>query len=240
MKETYISREYRRVISPRGLKCYRVCIGESDLYICTKSDLSKIAYNSLKKYRSELEDYVRTHPGFVKAFRPFPSTAFAPPIVREMSEAASRFGVGPMACVAGAIADYVGRDLLDKSSEVIVENGGDIFSAGGVWRTVRIFAGAKNPIFHLIVSDTDSGIGICTSSASIGPSVSLGIAEAVTVVASTATLADAAATFLGNMVHSSVDIEMALEKSADYPEIRGVAIVAGGRIGLRGDIRLQA
>lgn len=239
MVGSYASREYRGIISPKGLKCYRVCIKESDLFVCTKSDLSEIAFSSLEKYRRDLEDYARAHPGFVKAFRPFPATVFAPPIVCEMSEAASRFGVGPMACVAGAIADYVGRDLLEKSSEVIVENGGDIFSAGGVQRTVRVFAGRKNPIFHLIVSDTHNGIGICTSSASVGPSVSFGIADAVTVVANTATLADAAATFLGNMIRSAGDIGMALEKSAEYAEIRGVAIVAGGKIGLRGEIQLK-
>jgi len=239
LESTYISREYRKIISPKGLICYRVSIRESDLYVCTKSDLRDLAFHSLERYRTDLEIYIETHPNFALSFKPLPATASAPSIVLEMTRAAERFDVGPMACVAGAIADFVGRDLLDESDEVIVENGGDIFSAGEKERTVRVFAGRANPLFHLNIADTKSGVGICTSSASVGPSVSLGIADAVTVVADTGALADAAATFLGNMIHSAEDIQKALEKSSEYPEIRAVVIVAGEKIGIRGEVQLQ-
>jgi ApbE superfamily uncharacterized protein (UPF0280 family) len=233
-----IERAYRGVMEPAGLTCYEVAIGESDLYVCTRGDHADEARQSLTSHRSELESYLEKHLSFGTSFRPVPASGDAPEIVCEMIAAAEVFDVGPMASVAGAIAQYVGADLLEHCPEVIVENGGDIFLAGGGKRQVRIFAGASSPPVHVTVKDSANGVGLCTSSATVGPSISLGEADAVTVLAGTATTADAAASAIGNMVRSADDIEGALEKASGYSQILGVVIVVGGSIGAWGSLEL--
>lgn len=236
--EPYTERRYRGVMEPAGLTCYRVAEGESDLYVCTKGDLKAQAAGSLSRHRAGLEAYLLAHPSFGTSFTPLPAASGAPGIVRDMAEAAERFGVGPMAAVAGAIADHVGRDLLGRSGEVIVENGGDLFLAGGRKRVIRVFAGEGRPTLHLVVEDTPEGVGLCTSSAGVGPSVSLGIADAVTVLAGTAALADAAATALGNMVGSRDDVGKVLEIAARFGDVMGVVLVVGEVLGARGELEI--
>ncbi len=231
-------RVYRGIMEPAGLTCYEVAIGESDLYICTKRDLAERARESLASHRQELESYLEKHLSFGTSFRPVPAAGDAPEIVLEMVRAAEIFDVGPMASVAGAIAQYVGTDLLNHSPEVIVENGGDIFLAGGGKRKVRIFAGAASPIVHVTIDDSAKGVGLCTSSATVGPSISLGEADAVTVLGATATLADTAASAIGNIVHGADDIEGALKEASGYSQILGVVIVAGGSVGVWGALEL--
>lgn len=213
-------------------------MGESDLYVCARTDLSGLARKSLAAHRGALEGYLRVHVTFGKSFRPVPAAGQAPPIVADMARAAEVFEVGPMACVAGAIAQHVGKDLLERSAEVIVENGGDLFLAGGGRRRVRVFGGADVPAFDVKVEAPPGGVGLCTSSARVGPSVSLGKAEAVTVLAPTATLADAAATAFGNTVYGAEDIAGALAAAERHPEVLGAVIVAGGSIGAWGAIEL--
>lgn len=242
--EEYVERGYRGVIEPAGLVCYKVELGESDLYVCTHGDLSAAAGESLRWHRAELEAYLASHPSFGTSFRPLPVSSGAPDIVADMGRAAEVFDVGPMACVAGAVAQYVGMDLMNESDEVIVENGGDIFLAGGAAsgagsaRKVRIFAGSEMPPVEIAICDRPEGVGLCTSSGSIGPSISLGGADAVTVLAATATLADAAATAIGNRVRGADDIKSALEMASGFGEILGVVVVAGGSLGAWGAIEL--
>lgn len=237
-RDPYVEREYRRIIKPAGLECYRVVSGESDLFICTESDLEKRATESLAACRSDLEEYLRSHPEFGTSFMPLPASSGAPGIVKEMASASETFNVGPMASVAGAVAQYVGLELIAHSHEVLVENGGDLFLAGGKRRKVRIFAGEGSQTVDIIIEDRPGGVGLCTSSAKVGPSVSLGEADAVTVLSPTATLADAAATAIGNSVVSQEDISGALEMATGYDEVLGVVVIAGGSVGVWGEIEV--
>ncbi|MDD5749104.1 MAG: UPF0280 family protein [Actinomycetota bacterium] len=234
--EKHVLRAYRSVMNPRGLECYSCRIEESDLFICTDKNMRELARDSLSHIRAELEDYLGKHPHFGISFKPVPATENAPLIVQDMAEAAFVFEVGPMASVAGAVAQHVGLNLLKVSKQVIVENGGDIFMAGDRKRKVRIFAGKPSQTVDIIINDEVDGIGLCTSSATVGPSISLGDAEAVTVLAKTATLADAAATAIGNMIHSPDDMEAAIEYARKFPQIRGVVIIIHGSIGAWGEI----
>ncbi|MBU4302590.1 MAG: UPF0280 family protein [Actinobacteria bacterium] len=231
-------REYRGVMEPEGLICYRVAIGESDLYVCTEGEFESRARESLAKRRRELEEYLGRHSGFGLSFKPIPAVGDAPDIVVEMARASAVFDVGPMAAVAGAIAQSVGRDLLRFSRQVIVENGGDVFMAGGSERRVRVFAGEGAPAVDVKVVDTPEGLGFCTSSATVGPSVSLGAADAVAVLAPTATLADAAASAFGNMVHSPEEIGEVLARASEFSEILGIIVVAGGSTGVWGGLEI--
>lgn len=231
-------RAYRAVMEPKGLKCFSLKIGESDLYVCTTGDTLEAARDSLERHRAELESYLASHSTFGTSFKPVPAASGAPGIVADMAEAGQAFDVGPMASVAGAIAQWVGTDLLAASGEVIVENGGDIFLAGGGRRRIRIFAGADSRDVDIIVEDSAKGIGVCTSSATVGPSVSFGAADAVTVVATTATIADAAATAIGNVVMRLQDIEAGLEMASSFDEVDGAVIMLQGSMGAWGKVEI--
>ncbi len=238
MDEPYSERIYRAVIEPAGLSCYSVVIGESDLYICTQKNHSAEAGESLMRHRAGLEEYLARHLTFGTSFKPVPVASEAPPIVTAMATAAEACDVGPMASVAGAVAQFVGTDLLGLSGRVIVENGGDLFLAGGGPTKVRIFAGAGSPGVDVLVEDAPEGVGLCTSSATVGPSISLGAADAVTVLARTATLADAAATAIGNVVLVPDDIENGLQMASRLDGVSGAVVLLQGSMGVWGKVEI--
>jgi len=237
-EEHSAERAYRGVMEPEGLTCYSLKIGESDLYICASGETADVARKSLERHRAELEAYLAAHTSFGTSFKPVPAATGAPGIVADMAAAGQAFDVGPMASVAGAIAQWVGTDLLSVSSEVIVENGGDIFLGGGGRRRIRIFAGADSRDVDIIVEDSPDGTGVCTSSATVGPSVSFGAADAVTVIAATATIADAAATAIGNVVLRPEDIGSGLEIAATFEQVQGAVIVLQGSMGAWGKVEI--
>ena len=107
--------------------------------------------------------------------------------------AAQAAGVGPMAAVAGALAEQVGQRLLKSTSEVIIENGGDIFIGARQILTVGVYAGGSPLSLKLgLRIDPAKGIrGICTSSGTVGHSLSFGKADAVCVLSDSCALADA-------------------------------------------------
>jgi len=157
-----------------------------------------------------------------------------------MAEAAQTAGVGPMAAIAGAIAECVGRELLEFSPEVIVENGGDIFLKVLHRRTIGIYAG-DSPLtgkIGLQIEAKDTPLGVCTSSGTVGHSLSFGRADAVAVLAPSAALADAAATAIGNRVNKPEDIDKALELARGIAGLKGVVIIIGESIGVQGNIKL--
>jgi len=190
--------------------------------------------------RQQLEAYIARHPGFLTSLVPWPADPFAPPVVREMIDAAAAAGVGPMAAVAGALAARVGRHLAPWSPEVIVENGGDIFLTIAGPATVALFAGAS-PLSHRVGLNLDpalSPLGVCTSSGTVGHSLSFGRADAACVLAKSTALADAAATALGNRVQGPDSIAPALEWIAGVPEILGALVVVGEKLGAWGRVEL--
>jgi ApbE superfamily uncharacterized protein (UPF0280 family) len=157
-----------------------------------------------------------------------------------MYRAATAAGVGPMAAVAGAVARWVGRMLREKSDWVIVENGGDIHIDTGRPVTVGLYAGTS-PFSGRIGLRLDPGpmpLGVCTSSATVGPSLSFGRADAATVVSRDAALADAAASGLGNRISGPADLEAALSWVLDVPGVMGALAVCGGRMAARGEIEI--
>jgi hypothetical protein len=232
--------DYRVWVDSQGLHSYIVSLGESDLYIATTTDLSAKASVILRRQRALIEDYIRANPGFSSSLEPLPCPEDAPPIIRNMCLAAQAAGVGPMAAVAGAVADYIGRELGRFSTEVIVENGGDIYLHGKGNRTIAIYAG-NSPLSGKVGVEIDLGggaAGVCTSSGTVGHSLSFGKADAAVALASSATLADAAATALGNRVKNSGDIEAGLALAAAITGISGAVIIVGDHIGAWGAVKL--
>ena len=131
------------------------------------------------------------------------------------------------------------NDLLKYTKELVVENGGDIYIAGTKERIAGIYAGNSClGKLGIKVSPEDLPVSICTSSATVGHSLSFGKADAVTVLSKDACIADAAATAVGNMVKSADDIEKALKKAQNISGVTGVIIIIGEQMGVWGKIQL--
>jgi ApbE superfamily uncharacterized protein (UPF0280 family) len=236
----YKDKLYRSLIKDDYLKSYQVKVSETDLLIRTDSDLSKIALQSIIKHRNFIEEYIRKTPEYLTSLVPIDEDPNAPVIVRDMLKYSKLAGVGPMASVAGAIAEFVGQDLMNYSETVIVENGGDIFLKVRNEARVGIYAGAS-PLsmkLRIRINPWDTPLGVCTSSATVGHSLSFGIADAVCVTAKSAVLADATATRIGNRIKRKEDIKIAIEEGLGIQEIKGVMIIVGDTMGAAGDIEL--
>ena len=234
----YEERYYRNVTKPRDLICYEVVHKETDLLCCTKTDLSVSIKERIFSYRHQLDEYIRVKPVFKESLTPLENDPLAPAIAREMIAASSTLNVGPMATVAGAVAEFIGRDIMDLSDVFIIENGGDIYLKTDIERIVQIYA-KDSPFSEKIgikIKPNDSPYGVCTSSATVGPSLSLGNADAVCIVADSALFADGLATYLGNIVKKKDDISIAIEKGQQFPGVIGILIILGEHLGIWGDL----
>jgi len=233
-------RDYRHVMAAHGLVRTDLALEESDLTILARCDVRKEAAGLLRACRSDIEGYFRRDRSFRAALCPVLPLPDAPGTVRAMITAAAATGVGPMAAVAGAIAEYVGRGLLPLTSEVIVENGGDIFLSTRRVRRVALWAGRS--AFHLRLAleihPQDCPLAVCTSSGTFGHSLSFGRADAAVAVAKDAALADAAATAIGNLVQSATDIQAALSFARSVPGLTGGLVVVGDQFGAWGPLRI--
>jgi hypothetical protein len=233
-------REYRRLVRAKGKFVFEVRVEETDLLITADDDLTTEAWDAACQARDRIREYGKAHQGFFDSLQPLPEDPDAPLIVQEMLKAGIAAGVGPMAAVAGAVAEYVGRALLPRSREVVVENGGDIFLCGMDEAVAAIYA-ATSPLSQkvaLCVKVGDEGLGVCCSSATVGPSLSLGQADAAVLVGRPAALADAAATAVGNLVKSANDMEAALARGMAIEGVAGVVVIIGETLGAKGDLEL--
>jgi len=236
----YEERTYRSLIYKDNLISYNVKIDSSDLFISSDTNMTDEAMKSLGRHRHFLETYIRNHPEFRSSLSPLPEDNLAPPIVRNMLLQSKICGVGPMASVAGAVSECVGNDLLGDTENLIIENGGDIFLKSAKERTVSVYAGESSLSFKInfVVKPENTPLGICTSSATVGPSLSFGKADAVCVISRSATLADAAASAIGNRVKSKNDLKTALDSGIRIPGVSGIIIIIGNDMGAIGEVEL--
>ncbi len=236
----YEPRTYRHWVKGKDLISFNVVVKETDLYIRASRNLKSKAFKLVLKYRDTLERYIERHPSFLTSLNPLPIGDDAPHIVKSMLESARKVGVGPMASVAGAIAEFVGTELLAFSPEVIIENGGDIFLRSLGKRIVGIYAG-KSPLtgkISLEIDGEDTPLGICTSSGTVGHSLSYGTADAVVVLSQSATLADAAATAIGNLIKQPGDIPSGIEFAKGIEGLKGLLIIKDDKVGLWGEVKI--
>jgi uncharacterized protein len=224
--ESKILRSYRR-FSHKGA-VYRIA-----------STCYETVIENIKNLRSEIESYIELCPEFATTLIPISQTIDAPSIVQDMINAAAAAGVGPMAAVAGAIAQHAARAAYETDGkEVIIENGGDIFLYSDEEVAVSLYAGSS-PLAHRLAFRIKSGelpLAVCSSSGAMGHSKSFGTADLVTVTGKNAALADAVATSLCNLVQSKTDIEKVLEKAESLAGINGVLIIKGDKLGMVGQL----
>ena len=232
-------RAYRDSVKTVDLVPFNITELESDIQVFAKSNLGREGRLSLQKYRNELKD-IKKEPNFLISLKPMESKRYAPEIAAAMCRAAKSANVGPMAAVAGAISKYIGLSLLKLTDEIIIENGGDIFIKTKKDRRILIYAG-NSPFSNkigLLLPGNDEEYGVCTSSGTVGHSLSFGKADAAVVLAKDVILADAAATATGNAVKNENDIEKGIETAMSITGVEGVLIIIGDKMGAFGNINI--
>ena len=236
----YQERTYRKLVSTEKLTTFQVVVKETDLLVHAAGKLMPETRELVLEHRGYVEAYIKAYPEFMTTLDPWRHAGPAPNIISDMINAGARAGVGPMAAIAGAIAENVGLGLLDFTDQVIVENGGDVFIKTNTPVTVGIFAGSS-PLSMQVgirLNCEKKAAAVCTSSGTLGHSLSLGLADAVCVVADSCALADAAATATGNLIQSPADINDAIAAGQRIAEITGIVIIAGEKIGVWGDLEI--
>ena len=237
----YKERRYRQWVKCEGLVTFEVKELETDLLISAKTNLEVRARESILNYRQDIERYIKSNKDFCTSLEPVNVDEDTPRIIKVMSSAAGKVSMGPMASVAGAIAEFVGRDMLAYSDEVIVENGGDIFIKTNTKRILGIYAGEDSPFsgkLAIEVLPQENGSGVCTSSGTVSHSLSFGKADAVLIMSSDTALADAVATATGNIVKNKDCIEKGIDYAKSIDGVKGALILAGDKMGSWGNIKL--
>jgi uncharacterized protein len=236
----YKERSYRKSVKATGLVSFQVSIKETDLWVSAGRSLERETRDLVLDSRHQIERYIASHPTFLTSLVPLPLDPMAPPLVKEMMESVRPIGVGPMASVAGAIAQYVGKGLLQFTDQVIVENGGDIFLEVKRDVTVSVFAAesALSQKIGILAPKDRMPLGICTSSGTVGHSLSLGAADAACVISSSATFADGAATALGNRIRGKKDLQRLGSWAESIPGILGCLVILGDHMAAWGEVEL--
>jgi len=246
----YQNKFYRNFEDSSRWVNFQVKVDTTDLFISGNCDdtknfqgikkMTQSAFKKVKQLRKDLDNHLKQNESFLFSFRPlkiFKTDSF---LVKRMYQASNLAQVGPMAAVAGGIAELVGKTLLKESKEIMVENGGDLWLKVSEEVIINIFT---NNIFfkdkiNLKIYSKQTPAGICTSSGRLGPSFSYGRADAVTILAKDAFLADAVATSAANKIKIKKDIEPTLDYALSIAGVWGVVVVLGDQLALKGDLEL--
>lgn len=241
MSDIQYERTYRQLVhSP--LPHMRVTVQETDLSVYASKITPGQVREAVIEQRGYIEGYIHRYPEFNRALMPWPDDPMAPPIIKNMIAAGKNAGVGPMSAVAGAVAESVGRSFLSLSDELIIENGGDIFLSTRRTLSVGIFAG-YSPLsmkVGLKIKPSPKPQAICTSSGTVGHSLSHGKADAVCVLSYSCAIADAGATAIGNHIKCPDEIETAIGWGRDIPGILGILVIIEDKMGMWGEIELTS
>ncbi|MFO7635838.1 MAG: UPF0280 family protein [Clostridia bacterium] len=234
----YEKRSYRDLFENK-LTWFEVSVGETDLMVGCSADLQKETLREVRRLRKSLDSFIRLHPEFSTSLVPL-SYEDANGIIRDMEQAGIKAGTGPMAAVAGAIAMHIANRLREHSTEVFVENGGDLYIYSEEDRLIGIHAGQSvlSGKFAIRVKKCQLPMGVCTSSATVGHSLSFGKADAATVLSRDGALSDALATALCNRIQGKNDLGPALEWVRSIEGVSGAMAVMGDTMGAVGDIEL--
>lgn len=237
----YKERFYRQWVKSEGLVTFEVKELETDLLISAGKNLENKARESVLNYREDIQSYIKRDRSFYTSLEPINVDIDAPKIVKAMADAGKKASVGPMAAIAGAISEFVGRDLLAYTDEVIVENGGDIFMKTKVKRVLGIYAGKNSPFsgkLALEISPSSGGLGVCTSSGTVSHSLSFGSSDAALIISDDTALADAVATAMGNVVKNKDCIEKGIDLAKSIDGVKGALVIVGDKLGSWGEIKL--
>jgi hypothetical protein len=207
--------------------------------LARKQEYIETAKDELSVQRRIIENYTLQDPLFMDVLEPYEVSQKAPKIIRKMALASHYAGIGPMASVAGALAEFAVKAMVNAGAQyAVIDNGGDIAFFVDQPLTVGIYNG-HNRNFHLGLRFTDQNkfYSVCTSSSTVGPSISFGATDSTTIVGNDATLADAIATAVGNEITSKNDfiIKSVIENYLSIG-IDGIIVVIDDYVGYGGDL----
>lgn len=245
-KQAFLSthRAYRDSIVPQhGEQTFQVVLEHTDLFITAERDLSGPVLDLVRQLRGELKSFMLLTPGFRESLGPVPAPETAPRVAREMARAAQLCNVGPMAAVAGTFAHLVAEHFSTQSHNIIVENGGDITIYSTRERVVALLGDpASGARLGLRIPRGEFPVSLCGSSATIGPSLSLGQGELVVVRSKSGAFADAAATNLANLIDNGDDLDLVLRRAKELAPLGldGVFAQADGKLAVWGKMELVA
>ncbi|MDY6935992.1 MAG: UPF0280 family protein [Spirochaetota bacterium] len=234
----FSNRFYRDYSNTLRWKSFGVRVETTDLFIRARKDLSEYAKGIVEQNREEIREHILRQDCFLTSLQPVTRCEGVPAIIENMYSASEIANVGPMAAVAGAIAESVGMELLGQSEEVIVENGGDIYLKVVEPVVISIYVG-DSPFSGRIgirIDPDETPMGICTSSGKIGHSISFGRADAATIISYNTALSDAVATGMCNMVTAEDNIETAIEYAMSISKVRGAVVIYGDKLAAKGDV----
>jgi ApbE superfamily uncharacterized protein (UPF0280 family) len=207
--------------------------------ISDKEGAIEKAISSIKYHRKQLEKYIKEHPRFFYSLEPVPVDN-GPKVVMLMAEASAKANVGPMAAVAGVLADLAVEAMLNAGCKVaMVENGGEISAVSNQPIDIALAAGdaplSKEMGFRL----KEFPLGVATSSGLFSHALSFGEAEAVTLFAVDAGVADAAATAVANLIKGD-DVQgvirLGIDRALGIDGVKGVFILYRGVVGKAGQV----
>ncbi|MFA5149294.1 MAG: UPF0280 family protein [Candidatus Omnitrophota bacterium] len=225
----FMKRFYRDWTRAKEFYPTHIVAKETDLLVFTNKPLKAgFVEERIRAYRWDIENYINRDHRFLTALKPIPVEINASPIVKNMAEQSKKANVGPMSTVAGAIAEFLGHDLLKAGyKDVIVENGGDIFLKTRSRRKVGVYVGRSKlwSKLQLEIKPKDTPLGICTSSGTLGHSLSFGCADSVVIISKSPSLADAVATSTANRINSKDDLQRALDFARSVKGVLGVVII---------------
>ena len=210
---------------------------ESILTVVCDDGLRDEAFDALMEARFSIESKIAEDPFFGMTYYPYEASPSDDDIVRRMCEASKIADVGPMAGVAGAVAVHIAERLVSEgSSHAVVENGGDIAFYSPEPRLVGIFA--DHPVFRDLAfsMSSDRIVGMCSSSRTVGPSVSLGASSISTVISDDVVLADCCATALGNLAKDEGSLQGAVTDIGSRKGVTGCLACCGDKVAMFGDL----
>ena len=244
----YRERSYRSRFADDGRRWFCVKFLESDLWIGVDLDhycdaMEGETYSMLVELRRAMDAYLLMDPLYKAALTPYDAGLEAPDILKDMSRVSHKTGIGPMSAVAGAVALHVADFIKGKFAvkEVIVENGGDIYADASSDMDISVFAG-QSPLSERVglhIPASAFPCGICTSSGTVGPSLSLGRADAMMIVCRDVLLADSYATAMANRIQSVNDLQPVIEQIQNIPEILGALAVKDDKLAVCGLYELR-
>lgn len=222
---------------------FSLAVGESDLYIgyrgeVDRSIIEQSTLKQLRRLRQEILDY--PDPRLMTSLVPLFQHEEHSRLISSMLASAEQANVGPMAAVAGAIAQELGRHLLARHGleELVIENGGDLFLHLSEPVPVRLLA-PSSPFSGKLALMAEGEMGVATSSATMGHSLSFGRADAVMVAALDASLADALATSYCNRVLNKEDAERLCSELATEEGVVGAVITIGDTLAIGGRLEVR-
>ncbi|MBN1329326.1 MAG: UPF0280 family protein [Candidatus Heimdallarchaeota archaeon] len=223
------------------MKRYHIQVEETITTIICEEEFLNTAIEEILFQRKNLKEYILRDPLFLISLEPYTTPiADIPEIIEQMFSASRLAGVGPMAGVAGAIAYFVAKKVKEVGAEyIIVDNGGDIAFFSNKPIIVGVYAGTHSPFDNIgLKFEPKKEIsGVCTSSATVGPSISFGNSDAVIVISDNVILADALATALGNEIKRKDRKEiLAVMKEKDILGIRGLMVIIDDLMCALGDL----